>query len=587
MALGQVSPMSGGLEQCRAGFTDGCATETPYEVGYMRSAQWGNEGEFSWSALPMASTRIYGRYPESEHRHPIAFVRNIQTGSIFCIQVAWSGGYHITLDVSQNLRRYHDWERTGSQFVCLGFEAGPHAPTPLRVLRPGETYETPGVHIGMVYGTLDDAVAENHAHARMLLGMNRTASQAYVEAALGPGMPYTDEYLDNAMRMASEAGADVFFIDAGWYAPPDAGDNWDVHLGDWEHRRFNRSIPEIRDDVHALGMKFGLWMEPERVSERSDAFRDHPERIATGYDGQPLGSRQLDISRSDVAGYIEDCIARVIGEWKLDFFRLDFNVGHLGEGAVNTAEGKPENYFARYYEHLYAMLSRLRSRFPDVIFENCASGGARTDLGILRYFDHTWVSDWLDPPRSFRILSGMTLALPPEYIDRFLFGNYGWRTGDADFELDLLLFARPTLSPIDTPDAPANPVLAGKLRNRIALYKEFVATFIANCRVYHHTQVNPGPHSSGIGILEYAASDKRRGMIGIFGLAGCTDCELCVTPKGLHPGYTYQITFLHSMETARRTGLDIMREGLPIIGMHPLASRVVLFEAVGRVVPGD
>ena len=114
-----------------------------------------------------------------------------------------------------------------------------------------------------------------------------------------------------------------------------------------------------------------------------------------------------------------------------------------------------------------------------------------------------------------------------------------------------------------------------------------MATFIANCRVYHHTQVNPGPHSSGIGILEYAASDKRRGMIGIFGLAGCTDRELCVTPKGLHPGYTYQITFLHSMETARRTGLDIMREGLPIIGMHPLASRVVLFEAVGRVVPGD
>src|SRR5690606_3574085 len=122
--------------------------------------------EFDWSALPMASTRVSGRYPESEHRHPIAFVRNTQTGSVFCMQVAWPGGYHITLDVSQNLRRYRSYERTDSEFVSLSFEAGPDAPAPLRVLAPGEAWEAPEIHAGMVCGTLDDAVAENHAHVR-------------------------------------------------------------------------------------------------------------------------------------------------------------------------------------------------------------------------------------------------------------------------------------------------------------------------------------------------------------------------------------------------------------------------------------
>lgn len=581
LALSRVSPMSGGLEQCFAGFAGGAAGETPYEAGYMRSAQWANEGEFGWSALPMASTRISGRYPESEHRHPVAFVRNTQTGAVFCIQVAWPGGYHITLDVSQNLRRYHSYERTDSDFVCLGFEAGPDAPAPLRVVAPGETWEAPEVHAGMVYGTLDDAVAENHGHVRNLLSMNRAARSAYVETMIGPGVPYTDEYLDKTLRMSKEVGADVFFIDAGWYSPKDAGDNWDIHLGDWEHRRFGRPMEEIRDAVHAMGMKFGLWMEPERVAERSDVFRTHPEWVATGYDGRMLSPRQLDVSRPEAARHVEECMARVIGLWKLDFFRLDFNLDHLCEGGRNESGGMNENYYARYYENFFGILSRLRSRFPDVIFENCASGGARTDLGILRYFDHTWVSDWMSSPRNFRIVSGMTLALPPEYIDRMLFGNYGWRTGSVDFELDLLLFARPTLGPIDTPNAPPNPLLAEKLKRRVALYKEFVVPFLAGCRVYHHTAVHRGAHPAGLGILEYAARDKRRGMLGVFALAGCAEEEVRVRPRGLHPGYTYRVTFLTDMETVERPGLELMRDGLPVAGLAPICSRVMLFEAIG------
>ncbi|MDW7657879.1 MAG: alpha-galactosidase [Bacillota bacterium] len=580
MAISRLSPMSGGLDQCQAGFVSGQSEETPYQVGYMRNPQWSNEGEFDWSTLPMASTGITGRYPESEHRHPLALVRNTQTGAYFIIQVAWSGGYQITFDVSQNLRRYHNYERTDSDFVSLSFEAGPNAPAPLRMLASGENYETPDVHVGMLFGSLDDAVAENLAHVRNILSMGKQASEAYVQNLICPGVPYTDEYLEQTLRFSQEIGADVFFIDAGWYAPPEAGDNWGIHLGDWEHRRFKSSMPEICNTVHAMGMKFGLWMEPERISDQSDASRQHPEWTTSSYSHHKYSLRQLDLSRTEVAQAVEESMARVIGDYHLDFFRLDFNLDHLGEGASNMRDGKNENNYARYYENFYSILARLRSRFPAVIFENCASGGARTDLGIIRHFDHTWITDWMSSPRNFRAINGMTLALPPEYIDHIVFANLGWWTGSVDFELDLMLFARITLGSIDTVHASPNPLLVEKLKNRIAFYKSFVVPLLPGCRVYHHTAVHRGAHPKGVGILEYTSQNKRRSMIGVFGLAGCETEDLCIKPKGLNPALIYHATYLKHNDKLTRPGMEIMRDGLPVIGLSSINSQVIVFEAV-------
>ena len=118
---------------------------------------------------------------------------------------------------------------------------------------------------------------------------------------------------------------------------------------------------------------------------------------------------------------MEEQISRVISENELDFFRLDYNVGNIGAGFQSIRDGYVENNYWRYYEALYAIFAQLRQRFPNVIFENCASGGARTDIGMVRYFSHTWVTDWQIAPRSFSITNGMTSALPPEYVDR-LFG---------------------------------------------------------------------------------------------------------------------------------------------------------------------
>ena len=108
-------------------------------------------------------------------------------------------------------------------------------------------------------------------------------------------------------------------------------------------------------------------------------------------------------------------------------------------------DGFLENHYWRYHDALYAIFARLRARFPDVIFENCASGGARTDIGMVRHFDHTWVTDWQIAPRSFWIINGMTMALPPEYVDRLFDGQNSHLRAHIDFQARLLLFGRPTV----------------------------------------------------------------------------------------------------------------------------------------------
>ena len=159
-------------------------------------------------------------------------------------------------------------------------------------------------------------------------------------------------------------------------------------------------------------------MDAERIGNESQILAQHPEWLATAYDKvTPLGN-MLDLTQPAVAQWMEDQISRVIEENELDFFRLDYNVPGTGPGAQHVREGFVESSYWRYYEALYTVYERLRAKFPEVIFENCAGGGGRTDLGMVRRFSHTWVTDWQIAPRAFTITNGMTMALPPEYVDR-------------------------------------------------------------------------------------------------------------------------------------------------------------------------
>lgn len=574
-ALAAASPWSGVLQRTRRWRAHLPDKQAPlYSVGYLADTHWGDEGNFQWHPLPNASLRIDGRYRRDRHRHPMFVLLNNATGEYFIGQLAWSGGYAFEFDLDADIRD------TGGE-AYLFFRAGPDAPPPQRILAPGETVRTVEMHLGVVFGDLDTAIQAMHEHLRRSVFMPQPRGRGgWVEAEIGPEVEITVQHVFHQIENAAALGAEVFWIDASWYTPPH-GEWWST-VGDWEvdRQRFPDGLEPFRERAHEKGMLFGLWMDAERIGAKSRAAQEHPEWLATAYDGEKRLGSLLDLTQPVVAQWVEDQIARVISENGLEFFRLDYNVGGLGAGAQTVRDGFVESSYWRYYEAVYAMYERLRARFPEVIFENCAGGGGRTDIGMVRRFSHTWVTDWQIAPRSFTITNGMTMALPPEYVDRLIACQNGHITGDIDFQARLLLFVRPSLGHFSPLGCPLNPVQTARVRHMVDLYKSFVRPFMSQGRMYHHTPTFDGPEPQGWGVLELAARDRSRGIAGVFQLSAPREPEYLLRLRGLDASRRYHVTWDNTGQVCEADGFTLMKRGIVVRLEGPLTSELLLFEAL-------
>lgn len=543
-----------------------------YSVGYMTNTHWGNEGDFQWHDLPAAGYRIDGRYRRDRHRHPLFILRNNATGEHFICQLAWSGGYSFEFDLDADAG-------TTDNAATLWFRAGPDAPAPQRIIAPGETVATPEVHLGLVFGDLDVAVNAMHEHLRKSVFRPQPRGRGgWVESGIGPEIEITPDYVMHNIDIAADIGAEVFFIDASWYAPP--GSHWWTTVGDWQvdPQRFPEGLQPFRDRVHGKGMLWGLWMDAERIGKNSAVAQAHPDWVGTAYDGERRLSDVLDLTNPAAAQWMEAQIAGVIEQHQCDFFRLDYNVAGMKEGLHSVREGFVENGYWRYYEALYAIYDRLRARFPDVIFENCAGGGGRTDIGMTRRFSHTWVTDWQIAPRAFAVTNGMTMALPPEHVDRLLGGQSGHSTAELDFQARLLLFVRPTLGFLHPLGAGWNPIVLDRIKHYIGLYKGFVRPFMPASRIYHHTPVVDNPEPRGWGVLELASQDRTRGICGLFQLASPAQPDYELRLRGLDAGKRYRVTFDNAGQTCEVDGFTLMKRGLTVRLEGALTSELILFE---------
>lgn len=571
--LAAAYPWTGVLQfSTRRDYFEAAQAERLYSAGYMDSTRWGEEGDFRWHPLPTATYGIPGKLSRAPHRHPMFVLRNQVSGEHFICQLAWSGGFCFEFNLDAAFDDQYDG-RTSST-TSLFFRAGPEAPAPQRVLAPGETVTTPEVHLGVVLGDLDSTVQAMHDHLRRSVFLPEVRDRpAPVEAGIGPELEITEERVFEFIEVAATLGAEVFFIDASWYAP--AHSHWWDTVGDWKvGSRFPKGLAPFRDRAHEHGMKFGLWMEPERFAKSARNLAEHPDFIAQLYTGEQSRGH-LDLTRPQVAEWMEEQIARVIAEHQLDFFRLDYNVGSLGFGFQNERDGALENHYWRYYQALYAIYARLRRRFPEVIFENCASGGARTDIGMVRNFDHTWVTDWQIAPRSFWITNGMTIALPPEHIDRLFDGQNSHVRAHIDFQARTILFGRPTVGLIY-----GNPPQQERLKHAIDLYKGFVRPFHRESRIYHHTPTESGGEHPGWGVLELDARDRSRGIAALFRLGSAGASEYLFRPRGLDAAKTYAVTFDNTGQTAQVTGFTLLTQGIVIRLEGALTSELLLFEAL-------
>ena len=575
MNISRLSLIGGGMETLdkgRLGYDD--KPDEIYSVGCFDSDKWGKEGMFGWHRVLPGVTSIDTRFGRDRFRHPLVFIRNNLMGKIWFAQLGWSGGCRFTLDY--NAQPHNDSH--------LSFKAEITSHNPMYVLAPNECFSTPELHIGLVSGGLDDAVNQMHSHVRksVLNLPEADGAAALVGAGMGAehdmGVESTKAFINNF----AELGAEVFIVDAGWVCPPGKQTQWGdyngINIPDAD--RYPNGIGEIVDYCHEKGMKFGLWVDIESLGDYCDARKEHPDWLADNVFGEQA-RRFMDFTVPEAARWAEDELARIITEYRLDLLRVDYNTDYTEYFNMrDTGCGYPECLNLRHFNAVYKMYTNLKKRFPNVIFENCAGGGGRTDLGIMKAFNHTWVSDCQCAPDSVFITNGMTMALPPERVDRLFAGMSCHVYGSLGIQMRNTMLTHMTLNVIAPFDTVMNGRQAAFVKHSVKVYKEFIRPFLAESKVYHHTPEIEETKKTGVSVLEIAAPDKSRGAAAVFTLVNSGEKTVIFKAKGADKSKNDVVYFDNDGESFTLSGRELCMNGVEIDISSALSSELILYKEI-------
>lgn len=546
------------LEVCDAGEI--------YSCGYFASSAACREGEFVTEPLPVGKKIIECKFNTGRFRHPAAFIFNKLTGDTYYVQVGWSGGVRLAFNL----------ESTGGR-VLLSYTAELAGHLPLIRLKAGEKITTPEVHFCAVHGGLDEAVNAGIAHIRKSVLNNPFAdgSALLVGAGMGAEHDMSVETTKSFAEQMSKMGAEVFIVDAGWYCPPGRETEWYTLNGTniADSGRYPNGIEEIRDYCRSLGMKFAMWLEPERLGNACKAFKEHPEWFPKSISGDEFGGF-VDMTIPDAAQWVEDEISRVVEEYKLDLLRIDYNIGGNEPFGFN---GDGECINLRQYTAVMQMYARLKAKYPDVIFENCASGGARTDLGHMKNFNHTWVSDNQKMPRSIEITNGMTMVLPPERVDRLFAGMGCHASGDIKAHIRNTMLTHMSLNVIAPACLRPNDEVMKFVARSVRLYKDYIRPMLPTSLVYHHTPDRASAAEKGFTALEVCAPDGSIGFAALFALPMSGEKRLKFVPDGIKAGKTYTVYTDNDRCEYEAKGSEIQANGIAVRLPCALSSELIMY----------
>ncbi len=225
---------------------------------------------------------------------------------------------------------------------------------------------------------------------------------------------FSENQLLDLAEKAQQVGVELFVLDDGWFGQRT---NDRAGLGDWfvNPERLPQGLGSLAERIHILGMKFGLWFEPEMVNKDSQLYRTHPDWLLAVPDRQPRHGRNqfvLDYSRPEVVNEIFERLSAILEEAQLDYIKWDMNRPLTDVFSAAWPADQQGEIFHRYVLGVYDLYERLTSRYPSLLFESCSSGGGRFDPGMLYYAPQAWTSDDSDAIERLKIQYGTSLLYP-------------------------------------------------------------------------------------------------------------------------------------------------------------------------------
>ena len=477
------------------------------------------------------------------------------TGKVWFGTLAWSGNWKISAEVTE----------FASTRLSIGLNDWDFA----WKLLPGQPFTTPAALAGFTPHGFGAASRALHDYVRDTLLPHGKTLHKVLYNSWEATLFNVDEASQSALaEIAAEMGVELFVMDDGWFH----GRNWDnAGLGDWwpDEVKFPHGLGGLIHKVNRLGMDFGLWIEPEMVNPNSELYRAHPDWVIHWPARARTESRNqliLNLGKPEVQDHLITVLDRLLAENNIAFIKWDMNRNASEPGWVD-APGDPRELWVRYVQGLYRVWETLRQRHPQVIFQSCASGGGRADLGILRLADQVWTSDNTEATCRLDIQEGYSQFLPANTME-------AWVT-DADKDRVPLEFR-------------FHVSMCGSLGvgGNLLQWSAEERTLAAAC-IQQYKELRPiiqlgdqyrlrSPQQEQFSVVQYMSKDGTEGVLFAFRVHIPDYARVVKLPpvhlRGLEPAWLYRVEGI----AGERSGLAWMETGLTLEleNMHSKVLRI-------------
>jgi alpha-galactosidase len=473
----------------------------------------------------------------------------------------WSGAWRITVD------------RMGD-----GLTAKADFPDSVSTASPDRPVEFPHGFFGV---TQRSAVTESAALYQFILRGIRQGRPFQPLVTYNTWFPYgariSEGALAEEMVRAADLGVELFVVDAGWYQDAGADGQYDFTsgLGSWtfDRDRFPSELSGFADQVHALGMKFGLWIEPERVALSTVGLEGMARRewLAT-QDGSYGDGRSAQLCLASAGRqWVFDRIVALVDRVRPDYLKWDNNFW-LNCNRSDHDHGPQDGNFA-HVAALYGLLADLRKRYPNMLIENVSGGGNRLDYGMLAYTDTAWMDDGTAPSTHVRHnLEGLSLAFPPAYLLSFVINSPVEPLGGNDV-LQIARSRMPGILGVTYRSREIDAQLGDVLSLGIAQYK-LVRDIISRA----HALLLGGQapvDEQGWDAVQELSDDQQTAVIFAFKGNG-EPGRLLLKPLDLLPDTVYNVTSVDTGEVGALAGAQLMQDGIEIVHTDGSRAHVIV-----------
>jgi alpha-galactosidase len=484
-------------------------------------------------------------------------------GRVWFGALGWSGNWRISVEQTP-----HQQVRVTAGFNPFDFSYP---------LKAGESLETPPFFVGFTDKGFGEASRAFHRFQREYIfpgGLTRGVRPLLYNSWEATEMNVDEKGQTELAKKAASFGVERFVMDDGWFG---ARDTDKAGLGDWtvNPRKFPNGLKRLIDNVKALNMDFGLWVEPEMVNPDSDLYRKHPD-WAMHFPNRPRSEARnqliLNMARDDVKEYIFGVLDKLVSENDIAFLKWDMNRNASEPGWPEVAPAEQKKMWIQYTRNVYEIIDRLRAKHPKLEIESCSGGGGRIDLGILTRVEQVWTSDNTDALDRLKIQEGFTQAYAPKTMMAWVTDvpNFNGRSTPLAFRFLVAMQGSLGIGNNLNKWQEEDFALAKKM---VTYYKRVRATVQHGLLYRLASPSDP----SGFQASQYTSEDGKQTVV--FATLHSQQYGRFVPPlrlQGLDAKAVYQVTWLEG-RTSEMSGAYLMNQGLmlPLKGDYSATSLVL------------